>query len=80
MLYLIPNPASTLVTIDYNLHGANSAYLTLTNSASAISNNYILDIAQSQEIIDLSAYAPGIYVVSLVCDGEIVASENLAIN
>lgn len=77
---LVSNPAFNLVTIDYDLHGANSAYLTLTNSASAVSNNYILDIAQLQETVDLSDYAPGIYVVSLVCDGELVASENLAIN
>lgn len=77
---MTPNPASGQVSIHYDAHEAGSAYLMITNAATAISNNYILNVQQNEYIVDVSAYAPGIYVVSLVCNGEVVASGNLAVN
>ncbi len=76
---LAPNPATGQVTISYQIGSGNSAYLMLTNFNSTISNNYILDEAQHQIDLDLSGYQPGIYIVSLICNGEITDSKNLVI-
>lgn len=80
LVNITPNPASNQVTIHYDALEANSAYLMITHSGTSVSNNYILNTQETQHTIAISTYASGIYVVSLVCDGEVVASGNLAIN
>lgn len=74
---ITPNPTSGQVVISYDVQNNSSAYLMVTNSATAVSNNYILDVQQSQINIDASSYPIGVYVVTLICDGEMVDSENL---
>ncbi len=74
---LTPNPAANQVSVKYEVGIGNSAYLTITNISSTISNNYILDELANEIILDVSGYTAGIYVVSLVCNGQIVDSENL---
>ena len=75
-----PNPANDVVTVDYKINEGNSAYLSITGVyMSNISNNYILDIDQEHITIDLSDYPLGVYVVTLVTDGNISDSENLLI-
>lgn len=71
------NPASNSVTISYDAAVASSAYLIITNIASGIFNNYILDTAEFQATLDISAYPTGLYSVALVCDGEIQQSKTL---
>lgn len=41
------------------------------------SNNYILDVQQSNIAIDVSTYTMGLYNIILVCDGEIQNSKTL---
>lgn len=74
-----PNPATGQVSVKYEIGTGNAAYLMLTNINSTISNNYILDEAQNEILLDISGFPPGTYVVSLVIDGQIVDSENLVI-
>jgi len=74
-----PNPASNQVQVDFNVKDASSAYIMITSTQTAVSNNYILDISQSKTNINISNYIPSTYVLSLVCNGEIVESKNLVI-
>lgn len=74
---LIPNPASNQIIINYLTDGAVSAYLMVVNINTANSDNYILDVNQSNVNIDVSAYPSGLYNVLLVCDGEIQNSKTL---
>lgn len=74
---LVPNPAMSQVTVNYEADEASSAYLMVVNQATASSDNYILDTEQNSVIIDLSGYASGFYSVILVCNGEIQSSKNL---
>lgn len=67
---LIPNPASNLVTLNYMIDGAISAYVMVINMNTGNSDNYILDIQQSSTSIDVSTYTTGLYNIILVCDGE----------
>lgn len=68
------------VTVSYDILNSSAAYLMITNSVTAVSNNYILDVQQSQIVLDVSNYPTGVYVVSLVCDGTIEDSGNLLKN
>ncbi len=75
---LVPNPATTQVTINYLTEGASSSYLMLVNQSTGSSDNYILDNFQTSINIDLSIFPVGLYSVILICDGEIQESKNLA--
>lgn len=77
---LSPNPASSQVTICYDVSGANSAYLMIIGTTNYFtSNNYILDITQSQTTINLNSYVTGNYTVGLVVNGTIVDAKSLVI-
>jgi len=77
---LSPNPANTNVTIAYDVEEANSAYLMIVGAFNFTpSNNYILNISQTQSNIDVSNYQTGIYTVALVVDGQIVDAMALMI-
>lgn len=75
---LVPNPATSQVTVNYIADEAVSAYLMVVSTVTGISNNYVLDVNQTSISLNVSGYTPGIYSVALVCDGEIVDSKNLA--
>ncbi len=77
---LIPNPADNVVTVNYLADEATSAYLIVTNTNSGGSNNYILDTSLTVLNIDVSSYQPGIYTITLVCDGEVQSSKSLIKN
>jgi len=74
-----PNPASSQIQICYLTQGANSSYISITSLQAAINNNYILNNTQSDITIDVSTYNTGIYIVTLVCDGQVIESKNLVI-
>lgn len=75
---LIPNPATSQVTVNYIADEATSAYLMVVSIVTSISNNYILDVNETSINLNVSSYTTGLYSVALVCDGEIVDSKNLA--
>ncbi len=77
---LSPNPANTNVSIEYDVEGANSAYLMIVGASNfSTSNNYILNSTQTQTYIDVSNYQTGIYTLALVVDGQIVDAMALMI-
>jgi hypothetical protein len=76
---MIPNPASSEVTISYDVTGATSAYIMLVNQTTSNSDNYILDIEETSVTINTSGYPTGLYSVILVADGDIQSSKNLVI-
>lgn len=74
---LVPNPASNQIVINYLANGASSGYIMVVNINTGNSDNYILDVQQSNTVIDISTYTPGLYNIILVCDGEIQNSKTL---
>ncbi len=80
LISLSPNPANTLVTVNYNIENTSSAYLIVTEQSNGVSNNYILSPNSDSKLINLNNYAPGYYIVTLVCDGQIINSKHLIKN
>lgn len=76
---IVPNPATTQVTIDYTTSNTTSAYLMLVNQSNASIDSYILDQNQQQITIDVNGMFPGFYSVVLVCNGEIQNIKTLLI-
>src|SRR5690606_28952325 len=74
---IAPNPASTNAVVTYTLNDVNSAYLRIQSYYENVAHNYILELNENQTTIDVSNYNTGFYVVSLICDGEIVDSKTL---
>lgn len=74
---IAPNPASNNAIIKYTLNGVNSAYIRVGSYFDNVQHNYILDVNNSQTTIDVSTYSTGAYVVSLICDGQVVDSKTL---
>ncbi|MNS47244.1 hypothetical protein D3C72_797670 [compost metagenome] len=76
---IAPNPAKNNVTVSYKLNDVGSAYLTIIGSygANRASNNYILDVKNSEINIDVTNYPSGLYTVALVCNGKIVDTKKL---
>jgi subtilisin family serine protease len=77
---LIPNPATSTVTVNYMADEATSAYLMVVHQNSGNTSNYIIDTEENSHTIDLSGFASGLYSIILVCDGEIQGSKNLIKN
>lgn len=76
---IAPNPAQDNVTVGYKLNDTNSAYLSIIGSygANRASNNYILDVKNTEISIDISNYPSGLYTVALISNGKIVDTKKL---
>ncbi|MBC8644473.1 T9SS type A sorting domain-containing protein [Flavobacterium lindanitolerans] len=76
---MAPNPAQDNVTVGYKLNDTNSAYLSIIGSygANRASNNYILDVKNTEISIDISNYPSGLYTVALISNGKIVDTKKL---
>jgi hypothetical protein len=74
---IVPNPATSTVTVNYIADEANSAYLMLVHQNTGNTSNYIIDTEENSHTIDLSNMATGLYSIILVCDGVIQGSNNL---
>lgn len=70
---IYPNPTSNQSTITYKINEGSTAYLSINPlyTSNGIPQNYILDIYQSERIIDLNNYPEGVYLVTLVSNGQI---------
>jgi len=75
---LVPNPATTSVTVNYIADDASSAYLMVVHQNSGNTSNYIIETLENSHTIDLNGFASGPYSIILVCDGEIQGSKNLS--
>ncbi|PKG42795.1 tyrosinase family protein [Psychroflexus sp. MES1-P1E] len=78
ILGMSPNPANGQVSLNYKATNANSAYIMITQPYGN-TNNYILDVNQSNVSINLANYNTGIYYAVLVCNGQVYDSRTLII-
>ena len=75
---IYPNPSSNQITTTYKINKGDSAYLSLTGFyGSYVSNNYILDINQTETSIDISNYPLGTYTITLIVNGQVSDSKIL---
>ena len=77
---LVPNPAISQVTVNYEIAGSTSAYLMVVNTNTGSSDNYILDTTTTSATIDVSTYTTGLYNIVLVCDGATQNAKTLVKN
>lgn len=70
---IFPNPfLYNQLHVEYKLNAIDNAYLSIANYYYAsIFNNYILDVSSNNVQLDLQSYPAGLYVISLICNGEI---------
>ena len=65
-----PNPATTWVAIDYTLPNGNAkAELSIFNAMGIRVKQVELEGNEGQKVLDLRGLAPGVYFLSLYCDG-----------
>ncbi len=77
---ITPNPATTSILVKYKIKELNNSYISISSIAGAINNNYIIDNLEEINIdLSLSAYSPGLYILSLIQDGVVIDSKNLLI-
>jgi len=75
-----PNPTTNEVTNNYIAEDASSAYFMITEQTTGNAYNHIIETQESQKSIDVSSYPIGIYLVSLICDGNLVETKQLIKN
>lgn len=68
-----PNPTNNYATFNYKINQGDSAYLSINPlyTSNGVSQNYILDITQGVITIDFNNYNEGVYLVSLITNGQI---------
>lgn len=79
---IFTNPASTICTFDLSMPKEyTTAYLQVTHPVFGNISNYVID-PENDESKDISVenYTSGIYVVSLIVNGEIIDYKNLQIS
>ncbi|QAA82525.1 hypothetical protein EI546_12700 [Aequorivita sp. H23M31] len=77
IISLTPNPVSSMFTIKYMAQEVNSAYISIVNQATAVTDNFILNTSLDEIGIDITNHSMGLYSVFLVCDGEVQDIKNL---
>ena len=71
-LHLMPNPASTNVTISLGGFGASRVELTILDALGRVAWRQTLEAEQTQITVDLSALGTGAYWVSAKNDGQLI--------
>ena len=74
-----PNPASSSVTVQYDIPNAFQAHLMLTSTNNGHTDSFTLDTNSHSNVIDVSSYSFGVYGITLVVDGEMVDQKGLVI-
>lgn len=71
-----PNPATNSINVGYQLTNVNSAHIAIVDLyTGSSSNNYIIDVNLNNIDINIANYPQGIYLVYLVCDGQVKDSK-----
>jgi hypothetical protein len=70
---LYPNPTSNQVTVAYKINQGDSAYLSVNAlyGSNNISHNYVLNIEENETTLDVSSYPQGLYIISLITNGQV---------
>ena len=74
-----PNPANVNVTIGYEASEASSACFVVAGNSNSYINNYILDSAENEVLIDVTSFPAGVYTVALVCDGVVRDAKQISV-
>ncbi len=65
-----PNPATHEIKVDYKLNEVENASIVVSNYYFTGSHDsYILDIHSQSQTFSVANYMPGLYTVTLICDG-----------
>jgi len=80
LISLSPNPANSIINVNYDIENSTSAYLIITSQNNGMANNYILNTDTTETEIDINNYGSGNYIITLVCNGQIVESKHLVKN
>ncbi len=77
-----PNPTNNQLIVNYQINQGSNAYLTINpvTGGSTIGNNYILDTQSHTATLNLSLLPQGVYLVSIVVDGQINDSKTIIKN
>lgn len=81
-LIIAPNPTiNERSTIYYSLHGRGiqKATVEILNMRGQQMKSYILDIEQTSLDVQFNGYAEGVYMVRLICDGEVTYTDRLVV-
>ncbi len=72
-----PNPTTSHSTFIYKINTGNTAYLSVTPlyTSSGTSQNYILDVNETERVIDFSNYSTGTYLITLIANGSVCDSK-----
>ena len=76
---LYPNPASSVLNIDYYVKDATSAYLSIIKHNGNISNQYVLNTTLTSKQVNLDNYENGLYTVILISNGQIKDFKTLSV-
>lgn len=81
IISIVPNPVlqSTDILINYNAQNTSSIYLVLAPITGNFYDYYILDVNQNEKSINTNNYGFGLYVLSLVSDGQVVDQKTFVI-
>jgi len=67
-----PNPATDQITVVYELNEAQNASISISNYYFiGNSDNYVLDINSQSRTCNIQNYPTGVYVITLICDGQV---------
>lgn len=80
IISISPNPSSTTIRVDYFAQGATEGYLSVVNTSTAATHNYVLDLSEETITIDISNLTNGYYEVALVTDNQVQDSETILKN
>lgn len=79
LISLTPNPATSILSIDYIITNADQAILKLVRQIDGHTSEYLVDLSESSMQINVSDFNHGTYSVILFCDGEVEDYLNLLI-
>ncbi len=80
IISLSPNPSSNQIDVTYFIQGATTAHLSIVNTNTAATYNYVLDLNEENITLDISSLTNGYYEVALFTDNEVQDSETLLKN
>ncbi len=79
VLDLYPNPASSLVNVNYKIDNGQQAIIEFRDILGNLTYTEYVDVMQTRTDIDVSSWTKGVYFYTLKVDGEIQGTSRLVI-